>query len=91
MENRADPEPSPSLELTSEQAIAWLRSVDGELYRTPTQSSVRAGLWVAVVRTPSFSGQRARMIIAVGDTALEAAHAAACQWHAAWEGAPQGH
>lgn len=91
MEHRADLDPTPPVELTSEQAISWLRSVDGELYRTPTHNASLDGLWVAVVRTPAFSGQRARMIIAVGDTALEAAHAAACQWHAAWEDAPQGH
>jgi len=91
VERQADLDPSVPIELSSEQAIAWLQSVDGELYRTPTQSPSLDGLWVAVVRTPGFSGQRSQMIIAVGDTALEAAHAAACQWHSAWEGAPQGH
>ena len=87
MEHQVDLETSYPVSMTSEQAVDWLRSVDGELYRSPS----RHGLWVAVVRTPAFTGKRSQMIIAVGDTALEAAHAAACQWHSAWEGAPQGH
>ena len=36
---------------TTEEAVSWLRSVDGELYRTPpARHGARA--WIAVVRTP---------------------------------------
>lgn len=82
--------PENPLELDSEQTIAWLRSVDGELYRT-LRDRHREGLWVAVVRTPDLGTRRAQLIIAVGDTALEAAGAAACQWRSIWDDAPQGH
>lgn len=90
MEQTRPESPESPLELSSEQAIAWLRSVDGELYRTPHDRR-REGLWVAVVRTPDLGLRRAQLIIAVGDTALEAAGAAACQWRAIWGDAPQGH
>ena len=88
---QADLDSRPRIELNSEEAIAWLRSVDGELYRTPTGNATNLGVWVAVVRTPAFEGSRAQLIIAVGDTALEAAEAAACQWRSAWDQVPQGH
>jgi hypothetical protein len=74
---------------TIEQAVSWLRSVDGELYRTPPSRDARRA-WVAVVRTPRWGNRRGQLIIAMGDTALEAATAAASQWCAVWEGAPRG-
>jgi hypothetical protein len=69
---------------TTEEAVSWLRSVDGELYRTPPgRHSTRA--WIAVVRTPRFGTRRGRLILALGNTALEAATAAASQWRAVWD------
>ncbi|MGH7337587.1 MAG: hypothetical protein ACREI7_08420, partial [Myxococcota bacterium] len=54
---------------TAEEALSWLRSVDGELYRTPpSRHSARA--WIAVVRTPRWGTQRGQLILALGDTAL---------------------
>jgi hypothetical protein len=74
---------------STEEAVGWLRSVDGELYRTPPgRHADRA--WVAVVRTPHFGGERGQLIVALGDTALEAATAAATQWRAIWNRAPRG-
>lgn len=72
---------------TTEEAVSWLRSVDGELYRTPRgRHAGRA--WIAVVRTPSWGRQRGQLIVALGDTALEAATAAASQWRAVWSRVP---
>ena len=74
--------------LTTEEAISWLRSVDGELYRTPTsRHAVRA--WIAVVRTPRWGMQRGQLILALGNTALDAATAAASQWLAIWNRVPR--
>jgi hypothetical protein len=73
---------------TIEQAVSWLRSVDGDLYRTPPSRDARRA-WVAVVRTPRFGTRRGQLIIAMGDTALEAASAAASQWRAVWESVPR--
>jgi hypothetical protein len=73
---------------TTEEAVSWLRSVDGDLYRTPPgRNALRA--WIAVVQTPRFGAERRRLIIALGDTALEAATAAASQWQAIWNRAPR--
>jgi hypothetical protein len=74
--------------LTTEQAVAWLRSVDGELYRTPKARDARRA-WVAVVRTPRWGTVRGQLIIALGDTALDAASAAATRWRSVWSQAPR--
>ena len=73
---------------TAEQAVAWLRSVDGELYRTPPARDKRRA-WVAVVRTPRWGTVRGQLIIALGDTALDAATAAASRWRDAWSQVPR--
>jgi hypothetical protein len=73
---------------TTEEALSWLRSVDGELYRTPpSQHATRA--WIAVVRTPRWGAQRGQLILALGNTALDAATAAASQWLAVWNRVPR--
>ncbi len=72
---------------TTEEAVSWLRSVDGELYRTPPGRHVGRA-WIAVVRTPRWGTQRGELIVALGDTALEAATAAAIQWRAVWSRVP---
>ena len=73
---------------TTEEAVSWLHSVDGELYRTPPgRHASRA--WIAVVRTPRFGTQRPQLILALGDSALEAATAAASQWSAVWNRVPR--
>jgi hypothetical protein len=73
---------------TTEEAVSWLHSVDGELYRTPPgRHAARA--WIAVVRTPHFGTLRGQLILALGDTALDAATAAASQWRAVWNRVPR--
>jgi hypothetical protein len=73
---------------TTEEAIGWLHSVDGDLYRTPPgRHATRA--WIAVVRTPRFGSKPGQLILALGNTALEAATAAACQWRAIWNDVPR--
>ena len=71
-----------------EEAVSWLRSVDGELYRTPP-SRHAARAWIAVVRTPRWGAQRGQLILALGDTAHDAATAAASQWLAIWSRVPR--
>jgi len=73
---------------TTEEAVSWLRSVDGELYRTPPGRHA-ARPWIAVVRTPRFGSQRGQLILALGKTAVEAATAAASQWRTVWERVPR--
>lgn len=73
---------------TTEEALTWLHSVDGELYRTPPSGRARRA-WIAVVRTPDFGTQRAKLILALGNTALDAVTAAASQWRAVWNGVPR--
>jgi hypothetical protein len=62
--------------MTAEEAVQWLREVDGELYRTRPGRRGREA-WVAVVRAPQ---QTPRLIVAMGETLQEAASAAALQW-----------
>jgi hypothetical protein len=63
--------------MTADEAIAWLRQVDGELYRTPR--GARAA-WVAVVRAPRTDRRAARLIVALGESLEEATATAARQW-----------
>ena len=70
--------------MSSEEAIAWLRQVDGQLYRNQRHPSGREA-WVAVVRTPRAAGRRGKLIVALGGTMEEAANAAAGQWEAVWQ------
>jgi hypothetical protein len=67
--------------MTRSEAIAWLRAVDGELYRTPPGRRGRRA-WVAVVTTPATGGTPQQRIIALGETVQEAASSAAAQWRA---------
>ena len=64
--------------MTADEAIAWLRQVDGELYRTPRGAGERAA-WVAVVRAPR-AARASRLIVALGESLEEATATAARQW-----------
>jgi hypothetical protein len=64
--------------MTADEAIAWLRQVDGELYRTPRGTGDRAA-WVAVVRAPR-PARASRLIVALGESLEEATSTAARQW-----------
>ena len=65
--------------MTADEALAWLRQVDGELYRTPRGSGAR-GAWVAVVPTPRVGARASRWIVALGGSLEEATMTAARQW-----------
>ena len=70
--------------MSHEEAIEWLREVDGQLYRNNRHPSGREA-WVAVVRTPRGEGRRGKLIVAIGGSMEEAASAAAGQWQAVWK------
>ena len=63
--------------MTADEAMDWLRRVDGELFRTPR--GARAP-WVAVVRAPRADARTARLIVALGESLEEATATAARQW-----------
>jgi len=67
----------------TEEAVAWLREVEGRLYRSGPDADGRCA-WVAVVRTPGRTGERGKLIIAVGDTLEEAAASAEVEWQRLW-------
>ena len=63
----------------TEEAIAWLREVEGRLYRSGPDAAGRTA-WVAVVGTPGRAGERGKLIVAVGGTLAEAATSAEAEW-----------
>jgi len=65
--------------------MAWLREVEGRLYRSGPDASGRTA-WVAVVRTPGRGGTRGKLIIALGQTLEAAAASAEAQWRKLWRG-----
>jgi hypothetical protein len=68
----------------TEEAMAWLREVEGRLYRSGPDASGRSA-WVAVVRTPGrTTGARGKLIIALGETLEAAAASAEEQWRKLW-------
>ena len=64
--------------------MAWLREVEGSLYRSGPDASGRSA-WVAVVPTPGRPGTRGKLIIALGDTLEEATASAEQQWQRLWD------
>lgn len=76
--------------MTSEQAIHWLREVDGQLYRNRRQLGGKQA-WVAVVRMPRHGARRGKLIIALGGTMEEAAFAARGRWQSLWRGLGPAH
>jgi hypothetical protein len=67
-----------------EDAIVWLREVQGRLYRSGPSADGREA-WVAVVRVPGREGARGKLIIALGDTLEEATASAEQQWQRLWD------
>ena len=70
--------------MSSEEALTWLRQVDGQLYRNNRHPSGREA-WVAVVRAPERPGRRGKLIISIGGSVEGAAQGAASQWAALWK------
>ena len=67
----------------TDEAVAWLREVEGRLYRSGPDASGKSA-WVAVVSTPGRGGSRGKLIIAVGATLEEAATSAEVAWRELW-------
>ena len=67
------------------EAVRWLQSVDGRLMRRREDVPGPDG-WVALVRTPAATGERAQLIIGVGDSLVEAVETARESWQHAFEG-----
>lgn len=67
----------------TEEAIQWLREVEGRLYRSGPDQGGRSA-WVAVVATPGPPGRRGKLIVALGDTLEEAATTALEHWQRLW-------
>jgi hypothetical protein len=76
--------------MTSEQAIDWLRQVNGQLYRNNQHASGRRA-WVAVVRTPRSGARNGKLIVALGSTLEEATAAAEDQWQRVWQDLSDAH
>lgn len=69
--------------MSAQEAIEWLREVEGRLYRSGPDPSGRSA-WVAVVRVPGRAGARGKLVIAIGETLEEAATSAEEQWQRLW-------
>jgi hypothetical protein len=69
--------------MTNVEALTWLLQVDGRLYQTKAQST-KPDAWVAVVRVPSASAKKGKLIVALGGSAEEATIAAEGQWQKLW-------
>lgn len=67
----------------TDEAVAWLREVEGSLYRSGPDAAGRSA-WVAVVPTPGRAGARGKLIIAVGSTLEEATTSAEAEWRRLW-------
>ena len=68
--------------MTEEQAQAWLRQVDGLVYRNADLDEASA--WVAVVRAPSNAGHPRQIIVAFGSSLENATDAAEEIWQRHW-------
>lgn len=66
-----------------EQAVRWLREVDGRLMCKRDDPDGPDG-WVAIVRTPSATGRRGQVIVGFGESALDAVETAQASWDDAW-------
>lgn len=69
--------------MTHDQAVTWIQQVNGRLYHTPKQPD-KPDAWVAVVRVPPSGSRSGKLIIALGESLLEAADAAEEKWQTLW-------
>jgi len=65
--------------MAANDALSWLRSVNGQLYRNNPHPSGK-NAWVAVVRAPRGGNRAGTLIVALGSSMQEAAEAAAGRW-----------
>jgi hypothetical protein len=71
--------------MTQDEALIWLSQVGGRLYRSSRKRD-GAEAWVAVVRSPRAGRRKGKLIIALGETLLDATAAAEGQGQALWDG-----
>jgi hypothetical protein len=71
--------PFPAPDASIEQAVRWLREVDGRLMCRREDPDGPDG-WVAIVRTPATTGRGAQLILGFGDSALAAVETAQERW-----------
>ncbi len=71
------------LTMTQNEALRWLKQVDGSIFHNSETACESA--WVAVVRTPAPQGRRGKIILAFGETLSAAAGAAEQEWQTLWE------
>ncbi len=69
--------------MTEQEALRWLRQVDGAVYHNRHDGD-EDNTWVAVVRTPPAPGNLGKIIMAFGPSVEEAACAAEEQWQQEW-------
>ena len=69
--------------MTQKEAIEWMTAVDGQLYKSSLVEN-KPESWVAVVHTPQNGTEKAKLIIALGQTLQDAATAAESQWREQW-------
>ena len=65
--------------MAPDDALGWLRRMNGQLYRNNPHPSGK-NAWVAVVRASRPGAGAGTLIIALGSTMEEAAQAAAGRW-----------
>lgn len=65
--------------MAPDDALGWLRRMNGQLYRNNPHPSGK-NAWVAVVRAPRAGDGAGTLIIALGSSMEEAAQAAAGRW-----------
>ena len=65
------------------EAVRWLHQVDGRLMRRRKDSPGPGG-WVAIVKTPSATGEPSQLILGCGDSLLEAVETARESWQQLW-------
>ncbi len=75
----------PPNRMTPEQALDWLKQVDGVIFHNREEID-HENSWVAVVRTPAAGPKAGRIILAFGESLEEAAGAAEAQWEQIWDG-----
>ena len=69
--------------MTQDEAMSWLRQVNGRLYRNE-RNHRKGEAWAAVVRTPHSGAKSGKLIIALGQSLQEAAAAAEGRWQVLW-------
>jgi len=69
--------------MTQREAVQWIERVDASVFHDANEAPESS--WIAVVKTPGdHSGGAEHVILAFGETFLQAAADAQAQWSAHW-------